>query len=969
MRGRHPRGPELSHLAPNEAVVSNRCATLLADERAAEATISVGGTVSASSPANFADAAEVTASGPETLEVPTLPPKPMLQPDRVELASDLRLEDLQPVPRRLSIMPSAIENVVFGAGPEPVSAPHLLKVLLSTVLATDVSTPICVVLPSTEQVPETLAVLSSLECLAADLPRTREDFLQSLKPGMRVRLYPNGEVFEIAAVMPDKSLSLLMMDKATYRSRGTRHATGERVFWFEPTTRHHPLGTQFTKLDRPARNQLDLILGAQVFGNSGLVRTRILLAGDRTEFKRTLTELPVMSREAPAAVGVRDFFHYGAVDETGTPYVIERSGSAGGPMVAIGRDLLDLEQACLANGVKPGSRVVLTDRVDMVMRDLDLAGRIAERQRLVLFADARRRADVEHLAGKGWTVWEPGLHEILGLRMPAGPSGCAGLDASIRGAAAELLRSPGFISCKAQPLKCADAALASLGQYLGDEAVEHEAWVEDLLSDAKQMFFASAGWLATPSGESLDIAVATVARIRRMAERVESRLGPEAAIRVLDLADALDEFRTTSKPGSVTAKGSELLRLARTSSQTSLRQVFVTGNRQSREEADAFFESQELPIRCVAVRELGGVLDADSVVAFSVMRRDLFERLVDPWPSASTLFVGYDFENECYRRRLGRRHALRERLRLSDDERTRLTMIGGASFPEPAHPPAPDRLHEGGVTYLAAFDRVAREFSWTRRISVPTPRIGEETREARVVRFSGRSWCAMTEEHEVIVIGRDAKGAPSAWHACVGDLVPGSRIIVREGGDRDVIRLLAEEIKGAANYGRLRQKAGLWRSALRSATTDPAVVRSRLKDVGIRRNPATIRAWLTHEPLIGPRSIDDLQAIAKAFGNPATKAADWEACSNAIREIRALHQIAGARLTETLADRCGKMLLEPSDAELAVDLGVGTVWVLEVASVEKETRNCPSSYVNRLQWHDPAWRLRLLASQLRDQVA
>jgi hypothetical protein len=63
------------------------------------------------------------------------------------------------------------------------------------------------------------------------------------------------------------------------------------------------------------------------------------------------------------------------------------------------------------------------------------------------------------------------------------------------------------------------------------------------------------------------------------------------------------------------------------------------------------------------------------------------------------------------------------------------------------------------------------------------------------------------------------------------------------------------------------------------------------------------------------------------------------------------------------------LLLEPSDTELAIDLGIGTVWVLEVASMEDETRECPASYVNRIHWQNLAWKAGLLTSPLRAKAA
>jgi hypothetical protein len=63
--------------------------------------------------------------------------------------------------------------------------------------------------------------------------------------------------------------------------------------------------------------------------------------------------------------------------------------------------------------------------------------------------------------------------------------------------------------------------------------------------------------------------------------------------------------------------------------------------------------------------------------------------------------------------------------------------------------------------------------------------------------------------------GTGANGT-SVHHVRVNELAPGTRIILREGGDRDVIRLLAEQRKGEAAYRQLRERASLWRIALRS---------------------------------------------------------------------------------------------------------------------------------------------------------
>jgi hypothetical protein len=198
----------------------------------------------------------------------------------------------------------------------------------------------------------------------------------------------------------------------------------------------------------------------------------------------------------------------------------------------------------------------------------------------------------------------------------------------------------------------------------------------------------------------------------------------------------------------------------------------------------------------------------------------------------------------------------------------------------------------------------------------------------------------------------------------LSDLRPGARIIMREGGDKDVIRGLAERIRGKEKYDRLRQHASLWREAIMARAIDARTVADRLAKAGIRRHIVTIRLWLTDSSLIGPRSDDDILAIAEAFPLPDKTSVDWNNCCDAISELRGLHLSAGMRLTDLLADRCGRVLFEPTEAETAVVLDLGVVWVLEVSEIEAMQRECPGSILNRLQWLDSTWRDRLLSERI-----
>ena len=274
---------------------------------------------------------------------------------------------------------------------------------------------------------------------------------------------------------------------------------------------------------------------------------------------------------------------------------------------------------------------------------------------------------------------------------------------------------------------------------------------------------------------------------------------------------------------------------------------------------------------------------------------------------------------------------------------------------------------------LKDFDRAIgnAQWRWQRDISIPRIDASDTVCRATIVRFVGRSWMAMTDDHRpacLLAAGNEQKRS-AIDDLDIQDLRPGIRIIVREGGEKDVIRAIAQQLCGKDRYDQLRRQSSLWREALRSGGSDLWSVARRLEANGIRRHIVTIRSWLADAALIGPRSADDVLAISAAFPMHGKTEADWKACSHAIGELRSLHLSAGANLTDQLVARCGRLLFEPAESETAVEFEEGTVWILEVAEIENTQRDCPGSIVNRLQWLDPAWRDRLLGERLIVQAA
>lgn len=88
--------------------------------------------------------------------------------------------------------------------------PTFIRMLVSTALRSQVDGPICVILPTVEDVAPLVAMMAALEMHAVDLPAARARFRdQGLSRGQRVRLLPSGEVSEASAATVAESCRAL----------------------------------------------------------------------------------------------------------------------------------------------------------------------------------------------------------------------------------------------------------------------------------------------------------------------------------------------------------------------------------------------------------------------------------------------------------------------------------------------------------------------------------------------------------------------------------------------------------------------------------------------------------------------------------------------------------------------------------------------------------------------------------------
>ena len=217
-----------------------------------------------------------------------------------------------------------------------------------------------------------------------------------------------------------------------------------------------------------------------------------------------------------------------------------------------------------------------------------------------------------------------------------------------------------------------------------------------------------------------------------------------------------------------------------------------------------------------------------------------------------------------YGDRLAARQRARLGLKLDELTRSRITGFQGDRFGT-ARPTIPDQ----GTGRFSTLDGLApaTEWDWSRRPRPVARDEHEQVEPALFCRFVGRSWAAFSEDHQcIVVLGSGGESGAAIRRLDPSELHPGHHVVMREAGERDVIRAIAEKTYGAARYSDLRAKSDIWREALKRSHLSPEGIAERLKRIDIRRNLATIRSWLKNPDLIGPRQASDIEGIAEAFG-------------------------------------------------------------------------------------------------------
>jgi hypothetical protein len=813
---------------------------------------------------------------------------------------------------------------------------------------------VCLILPVSEGVAQLAAITTAIAHMGADcqsmaLSHEQRTFLA----GQRVKTIPDGLVYEVAGKVPEKTGGyevdgywLQRLDRRKGQDGGRFLIRKSELQRFEATNRKRPIGREKQKWAPLVLTPLDALAGTTTFGNLSLQRNRVIVLGAKSEVEAGLRSLRLWRPdllEQQSWPDLSEWVAWGGLDEDGRAFVESVGNTVGEPLVAVTRDF----QAARKAGEKaaPGGLLFFTQSIDSCLRNIESVSRLAERHRFVLVATGRDREKVAPFQKEGWLVWELSPAELLDANLDRKPA-LPALRFNVEAAIAEKSLSTDFYHvCDPNLAEC-KSALAALGECVAaaevDEALDDR--VEDVMADLWESFVVFCSWLRFPTQANLDVQSQHLAQLKLTNAMLKPVMPPNAWEPTRLVIQGLRAFLESGAAGRDTPKGLKLFDAIATEKPD---RIIVGSSKDVTVLKD--WANELLSGARIEVAGGGEIIPAHSAVALSLISRRSFQKLVDPLPASRICFVGYDFECDMYRSRLRWRTSRRKALRpdMEFQERVFRTI----DLTELDKPKSNTELPEA----KNGMDRFEQ--------GRPPPKMyipvslgpSEHSREGRLCVFEGCSWAVFTTGHGLSAVS--GSGGKTIERKTVDGLSVGDRLIIREAGQKDVIRLLAEDKIGVAEYNRLWETSRKWRQALLKISNKPAELWQKLSWGGLHRDRLTIRGWLLDESTIGPRNRDDLTIIAE-LADREPDAPAWTECWDAINKLRSLHMQAGMRLGQLLDDECQGLLDEAIDKETAIELSLGLVWLVQVREIH-QLADWPSNMINHLSWGNDAWQRRM----------
>ncbi len=825
----------------------------------------------------------------------------------------------------------------FGEHGETESIPWFFGFILAAVAKSGPGA-CCVVLDKTPGTTAIAAMLSGLVRLQLDFPDLVETYARNaLTRGQRVKVKPGNFVYEYQGVWEEYPHLFKLKFLGDDAWRGFRRVD---VLRLEPTDLVHPKGTG-RDLGAFERSPLDRLLDLTTCGNNSLIRNAVLVQMPRAHLGRVAEATILAPKGVEQFAPLARFLPWGFIGHDGALKPNDPFQLVGEPLVAATSVPEDLALAC--SRADPGTKTVLVDGARRLARDLQAYDDIAARQRLVVLASPDESEDLRLLKERDCPVWHMSADEVLVGETCADSRTRASLvGATIRAADVRCRSRVDAVECNDDVLQSAATSLERIAEMIVDkEGVEE---VDEVLARLFGVLFEFSECCFGVGVDSMGDLQTARDEIARQARWLEPGV-------VSELCNAVEALERAGTMGSGGEKAEALLSILAEHDGTLA--VAARSPRTAKKLREDLCDlGADLPV--VPVSAFGPSDEFDGIVVAAWPNERRFTRLKNLSVAPYIRVLAYPFE-----RRRVLRHQARERARSRSNrlDAEQLSPILGIArrFLAPLsrtqgaveHPPGKEIVLDHPVFRLE--ERIARR-QGTRP---PVASSGEESREAQLVQFFGGCYALLTEWCELPVLNDliDSNKGDNAklTSALASTLSTDDFVLFRAGGDKEFLRLIAEEILGPEEYARVRKVAERWKPALHRLGHGPSMIQRRLAEHGLERTPPTVAGWLGNPDRIGPGDYNDIEAIARASGDTELLCAKEEV-RMAISRIRGAHQTAGMQLSRLILGELRGRLNELGDQPTLLDLDYGQAWVVQVASVEAKRQEYPAGQVNRLIW-------------------
>ena len=797
----------------------------------------------------------------------------------------------------------------------------------------------CFVLDKTLGTTTIAGILAALVRLQNDFPNLVERYARTaLSRGQRVKVKPSDFVYEYEGIWEDfpNFFRLKLIGEGAWRSFPLVD-----VLRLEPTDRVRPKGTGGSDLGVFERSPLDHLLDLTTCGNNSVIRNAVLVHMARTQFARIANSLILTPRPAGQFARLSRFLPWGSIGHDGTLKPNDPHQVIGEPLIAATSVSEDLALASSLADV--ASKIVLVDGARKLARDIQAFDDIADRQRTVVLASPDESEDLDLLKNRGCPIWHMSAGEVLIGEASADQRARKSLvGATIRAADISRRANVRMVVCRDDVLEVAAESLDRAVKVIGDSEEVSEA--EEILARLFRVLFDCSECCFGVCKDTEDDLRSTRDRMDRHARWLESAVA-EA------FRDAFDRLEHAISSGFGTQKVEGLLEVI---TEHDTKWAIATRSHRTAEKLREEMEilGAELPV--LPVSAISSNHEYDGIILSAWPNDQRFTRLRNLSVTPEIRVLTYPFESKWVLRHQARKRAREGSYWLDTDMRSSILGIEPRFLPDLDSPgkknePTPAKEISFDLPTFKFEDRIARH-----RITHPPVAVdGKDSREAQLVQFFGGCYALLTEWAELPILndlinsgnGVDAKlTSATASRLSIGDFV-----LFRAGGEKEFVRLIAEESFGAQEYRRIRDVAERWKFTLRRLGDRPASVQRRLAGLYVERSLPTIAGWLGNPDRIGPGNYDDIEAIAKAAGDKELLSTK-DAVRVAISRIRGAHQAAGKRLTTLILGELQGRLNDLGDQPTLLDLAYGEAWVVQVETVETKRREYPASQVNRLLW-------------------